>query len=211
MSRNRPPIIIDDEAFSEATLRILPSLSEEPPGRECHCLLHVPSGEETTSPRTFGRPCPVMDLLDELRRSGSLRDRERAREQVLVRTRYWLPVTDRADIGTPKTPNVLVLRATREVYHAILNYMLDEDDGGDIIDPLGGQDIHVRRKMGEFGPSWSVRFLECSPLSEEPEMQEALVEAAEALDVQRSSPPTDRHVLDRLLGAVTEGLDRAAN
>lgn len=196
----------------EARLRILPSRLGEVPGKEFHSLLHVPSGEETTSPRSFGRTCPIMDLLDELRRNGSAQGRRRFREHVGVRIEYWLPVIDRADMGTPENPNLFIFRAKSTVYQTIINYMLDEDDdGGDITHLSGGQDIHVRQEHDETGESWSVRFLECSLLSEEPAMQEALAEATEALDVRRFFPPTARHVLDRLLGAVNKGLDGTAH
>jgi hypothetical protein len=181
----RSGVIINNKAFTKSILRLLPCEGEVP-GHEYLNLYFVTKKASSTSPRTFGLPCPVLDLLDTMRGDKSKKeDMEFARSIVNVQREYWIAVIERSDIGTPEHPRLRIHRSKRDVYQAIVNYMLDEDDGEDITNAHDGRDFRVKKTGSGTDTEWKItKIFDKTPIAEDEDMVEALVTAAKTFNVK---------------------------
>lgn len=116
------------------------------------------------SPATFGEPCPFMEKYDELKQSKDEDDKELAK-LLVPRRRYVIGGIIYADEkGTKvdyegKDKGVLI---PRQVYQDIIELYLDEDEAGDMTDPINGYDIKIKRSgSGKFDTTYSAT--QCKP------------------------------------------------
>lgn len=116
------------------------------------------------SPATFGEPCPFMEKYEELKNSKDDDDKELAK-LLIPRRRYVIGGIIYADEkGTKvdyegKDKGVLV---PRQVYQDITELYLDEDEAGDMTDPINGYDIKIKRSgSGKFDTTYSAT--QCKP------------------------------------------------
>lgn len=175
--------IISNKGFKKMRLRLLPMAPGELPGVECMQFYSKPLGKGTTSPATFGLPCPVNDVLSKIY-SGTDKDaKDFAKEYCRRSTEYWVAVIDRDDPGEPAAPKVKVLQAKQTVYEQIVDYMIDEDVGVDITHPKEGCDIIVSKSGEGLDTKWKVVKTEQGPISKDKAFQAAVVEIAETYKV----------------------------
>lgn len=116
------------------------------------------------SPATFDEPCPFMEKYNELRSSKDDDDKELAKHLV-PRRRYVIGgIVFEDDKGSKvdyegKDKGILIPRA---VYQDIIDLYLDEDEAGDMTDPVSGYDIKIIRSgAGKFDTTYSARA--CKP------------------------------------------------
>ena len=116
------------------------------------------------SPATFGEPCPFMEKYEELKNSKDEDDKELAK-LLIPRRRYVIGGIIYSDEkGTKvdyegKDKGVLV---PRQVYQDITELYLDEDEAGDMTDPINGYDIKIKRSgSGKFDTTYSAT--QCKP------------------------------------------------
>lgn len=116
------------------------------------------------SPATFDEPCPFMDKYNELKNSKDDDDKELAKHLV-PRRRYIIGgLVYEDDKGSKvgydgRDKGVLIPRA---VYQDIIDLYLDEDEAGDMTDPISGYDIKIIRSgSGKFDTTYSARA--CKP------------------------------------------------
>lgn len=116
------------------------------------------------SPSTFDEPCPFMDKYNELKSSSDDDDKELAKHLV-PRRRYIIGgLVYEDDKGKTvaydgKDKGVLI---PRQVYQDIIDLYLDEDEAGDMTDPLSGYDIKIIRSgSGKYDTTYSARA--CKP------------------------------------------------
>lgn len=116
------------------------------------------------SPATFGEPCPFMEKYDELKSSKDPEDKTLAK-LLVPRRRYVIGGIIYADEkGTKvdyegKDKGILV---PRQVYQDITELYLDEDEAGDMTDPINGYDIKIKRSgTGQFDTTYSAT--QCKP------------------------------------------------
>ena len=116
------------------------------------------------SPATFGEPCPFMEKYEELKSSKDEEDKELAK-LLVPRRRYVVGGIIYADEkGTKvdydgKDKGVLI---PRQVYQDIIELYLDEDEAGDMTDPVDGYDIKIKRSgSGKFDTTYSAT--QCKP------------------------------------------------
>lgn len=116
------------------------------------------------SPATFGEPCPFMEISNKLRNSSNPDDKELAKT-FIPRHRYVIGGIVYADEkGTKvdyegKDKGILI---TRQVYQDITELYLDEDEAGDMTDPINGYDIKIKRAgSGQFDTTYSA--VPCKP------------------------------------------------
>lgn len=116
------------------------------------------------SPATFNEPCPFIEKYQELKESKDPEDKELAKSLV-PRRRYVIGGLIYADEKGAKIDydgkdrGVLI---PRSVYQDIIDLYLDEDEAGDMTDPINGYDIKINRSgSGMMDTTYSARA--CKP------------------------------------------------
>lgn len=195
-------LVIDNKKLTKTRLRVLPC-GEDVPGVEFHNLYSQPLNKGCTSPRTFGLPDPVLDAWEQIKRTGTKEEKDAARAAVTPGKEYWMAVLDRTNLGTPAKPNIRVFRAKRTVYQVIMDYMEDDEDGGDLTDPVTGRDVRVQKVQGEQNP-WAARVLDAEPIFDGAKETAALLKAIAGFDVRehffKTNLATLQEMYDALLG-----------
>lgn len=125
---------------------------------------YIPGVGGVISPATFDEPCPFMEKYEELKQSKDEDDKELAK-RLIPRRRYVIGgIIYKDDKGTGvdyegQNRGVLIAGA---VYQDIIDLYLDEDEAGDMTDPVTGYDIKITRSgAGKFDTTYSVR--QCKP------------------------------------------------
>lgn len=116
------------------------------------------------SPATFGEPCPFMEKYLELKNSSDPDDKELAKNFIPKRRYAVGGIVYTDDKGS--TPDYQgqdkVIIIPRGVYQDIIELYLDEDEYGDMTDPISGYDIKITRTgSGQFDTTYSARA--CKP------------------------------------------------
>lgn len=110
------------------------------------------------SPISFGRPDPIVEFADKLKRMGD-KDDWRAARQMEPRLRTFVPVLVRGE----ESEGVRFWGFGKTVYQEILGYIADPDYG-DITDPLHGRDITIEYVSAEdAGTSYPVTTIRVKP------------------------------------------------
>lgn len=121
------------------------------------------------SPISFGRPDPIVEFADKLKRLGDKED-WKAAKRMEPKLRTFVPVLVRGEEGE----GVRFWGFGKTVYQEILGYIADPDYG-DITDPDEGRDIVVEIVSAEdSGTSYPVTTIRVkpkeTPLAETPEL-----------------------------------------
>ena len=95
------------------------------------------------SPQSFGRPDPIVEFADKLKRMGD-KDDWKAAKAMEPKLRTFVPVIVRGEEGE----GVRFWGFGKTVYQEILGYIADPDYG-DITDPTGGRDLTIEYKSAE--------------------------------------------------------------
>jgi hypothetical protein len=101
------------------------------------------NGKTYLSPSSFGRPDPIVEFSDKLKRSGDKEEWKLGRK-LEPKMRTFVPVIVRGE----ESEGVKFWGFGKQVYQAILSYMADPDYG-DITDLAQGRDIVVEFKTAE--------------------------------------------------------------
>lgn len=119
------------------------------------------------SPATFDEPCPFMEKYSELKNSKDDDDKELAK-LLVPRRRYVIGgIVYEDDKGNKVSYDgqdraILIPRA---VYQDIIDLYLDEDEAGDMTDPVSGYDIKITRSgSGKFDTTYSARACKSTKL-----------------------------------------------
>lgn len=135
------------KADTEIRVRILPVGEENEFIKE---VVHFYLGSDikgVISPATFGEPCAIMEAYEQLKSSDDDDDRELA-SQFSPKSRYLAPVAVYKDLkgkqlDEEKTGKFVLI--TGGLYQEILDKYLDEDEWGDMTDPVTGYDLKLKR------------------------------------------------------------------
>jgi len=110
------------------------------------------------SPQSFGRPDPIVEFAEKLKRMGD-KDDWRAAKKMEPKLRTFVPVLVRGEEGE----GVRFWGFGKTVYQEILGYIADPDYG-DITDPENGRDIVVEVVSAEdSGTSYPVTTIRVKP------------------------------------------------
>ena len=110
------------------------------------------------SPQSFGRPDPIVEFSDKLKRMGDKED-WKAAKKMEPKLRTFVPVLVRGEEGE----GVRFWGFGKTVYQEILGYIADPDYG-DITDPGAGRDIVVEVVSAEdSGTSYPVTTIRVKP------------------------------------------------
>lgn len=117
------------------------------------------------SPATFDEPCPFMEKYKELKESSDDADKELAKEKFIPRRKYVIGgvvYTDEKGKSLDYDGKDKAVQIPRSVYQDIIDLYLDEDEAGDMTDPVNGYDIKIiRTGSGKLDTTYSARA--CKP------------------------------------------------
>ena len=117
------------------------------------------------SPATFDEPCPFMEKYKELKESSDDADKELAKEKFVPRRKYVIGgviYTDEKGKNLDYDGKDKAVQIPRSVYQDIIDLYLDEDEAGDMTDPINGYDIKIiRTGSGKMDTTYSARA--CKP------------------------------------------------
>ena len=149
-------------------IRLVPyKFNEENPFIELYFHYNI-NNKSYLSPMSFGRPDPIVEFADKLKRMGDKED-WKAAKKMEPKLRTFVPVLVRGEEGE----GVRFWGFGKTVYQEILGYMADPDYG-DITDPTIGRDITVEIVSAEdSGTSYPVTTNRVKP------KETPLVESAE--------------------------------
>ena len=110
------------------------------------------------SPQSFGRPDPIVEFADKLKRMGDKED-WKAAKQMEPKLRTFVPIIVRGQEGD----GVKFWGFGKTVYQEILGYIADPDYG-DITDPQTGRDLTIQYiSAEEAGASYPTTQLRVKP------------------------------------------------
>ena len=110
------------------------------------------------SPQSFGRPDPIVEFADKLKRMGDKED-WKAAKQMEPKLRTFVPIIVRGQEGD----GVRFWGFGKTVYQEILGYIADPDYG-DITDPQTGRDLTIQYiSAEEAGASYPTTQLRVKP------------------------------------------------
>lgn len=122
------------------------------------------------SPATFDEPCPFMEKYKELKESSDDADKELAKEKFIPRRKYVIGgviYTDEKGKSLDYEGKDRAVQIPRSVYQDIIDLYLDEDEAGDMTDPIKGYDIKIiRTGSGKMDTTYSARA--CKPTKLDP-------------------------------------------
>ena len=140
------------------TIRLVPyKFNKENPFIELYFHYNI-NNKSYLSPMSFGRPDPIVEFADKLKRMGDKED-WKAAKKMEPKLRTFVPVLVRGEEGE----GVRFWGFGKTVYQEILGYMADPDYG-DITDPNEGRDITVEVVSAEdSGTSYPVTTIRVKP------------------------------------------------
>jgi len=140
------------------TIRLVPyKFNKENPFIELYFHYNI-NNKSYLSPMSFGRPDPIVEFADKLKRMGDKED-WKAAKKMEPKLRTFVPVLVRGEEGE----GVKFWGFGKTVYQEILGYMADPDYG-DITDPNEGRDITVEVVSAEdSGTSYPVTTIRVKP------------------------------------------------
>jgi len=132
------------------------------------------------SPQSFGRPDPIVEFADKLKRMGD-KDDWKAAKAMEPKLRTFVPVIVRGEEGE----GVRFWGFGKTVYQEILGYIADPDYG-DITDPTSGRDLTIEyisaEEAGTTYPTTTIRVKpKETPLSEDSERATSFLESQTAI------------------------------
>ena len=140
------------------TIRLVPyKFNKENPFIELFFHYNI-NNKSYLSPSSFGRPDPIVEFADKLKRMGDKED-WKAAKKMEPKLRTFVPVLVRGEEGE----GVRFWGFGKTVYQEILGYIADPDYG-DITDPNAGRDLTVEYVSAEdAGTSYPTTTLRVKP------------------------------------------------
>lgn len=119
------------------------------------------------TPETFGEPCALMEAYRELKNSDDDADKEIAKK-MMPKTRYVMPVLvykDQKGKEVDEEQSGKLMQITGGLFQEIIDLYLDEDEWGDMTDPLKGYDLKITREgKGMLDTTYTVSPCKNTPL-----------------------------------------------
>lgn len=126
------------------------------------------------SPASFGRPDPIIEFADKLKRMGSKEDYREAKK-LEPKLRTYIPVLVRGQ----ENEGIKFWGFGKTVYQELLGYFADPDYG-DLTHPTEGRDIIVEYAAPEGGQSYPTTTIRVKPnatkLADTPEKMKQLMD-----------------------------------
>ncbi len=185
-------VLIDNKDLTKLTWRSLPidpNATEIKLGKD-YISIYLEMGPKekflSTSPQTWGLKCPVIEALNAKRASLTKDGKEALRKEMRDSKEVWIPGIDQVDPGTAANPNFRILRGKSTVTSQMLDHMLttaSSDEIDDITDVEEGRDVLITKSGAGRDTEWKCKFLDRSPISDDPDYVEAVKAKAPEFDV----------------------------
>ena len=158
------------------------------------------------SPQSFGRPDPIVEFADKLKRMGDKED-WKAAKAMEPKLRTFVPGSGSGEEGE----GIRFWGFGKTVYQEILGYIADPDYG-DITDPVSGRDLTIEYKSAEEAgttyPTTTIRVKpSTSPITEDESKVQNLLENQTEITELYSELSYDelKSVLEGWLNPTAEG------
>ena len=154
-------------------VRIVPYM-HQPDNQFIELFFHYGINNRTyLSPKSFGRPDPIVEFAEKLTRSGD-KDDYRMGRSLMPKMRTFVPVIVRGE----EAEGVRFWGFGKEVYQELLGVIADPDYG-DITDPTNGRDITIEflsaEEAGRSFPKTNIRVKpNTSPVSDNQNIAEGV-------------------------------------
>ena len=194
------------------TIRIVPyKFNRDNPFIELYFHYNI-NNKTYLSPQSFGRPDPIVEFADKLKRMGDKED-WKAAKAMEPKLRTFVPVIVRGEEGE----GVRFWGFGKTVYQEILGYIADPDYG-DITDPTSGRDLTIEYKSAEeAGTTYPTTTIRVKPsetaLSEDSTRATSFLEGQTEITDLYSELSYDelKGVLEGWLNPTAEGADQSVS
>lgn len=140
-------------------IRLLPVPSEMEFGVEATFFFPNQTLGSMISPATFGEPCALMEAYERLKNSKDEDDKASAK-LVQPKKRYFVMACkfkDEKGTQVDMETGAKLAMLTGQAYQDLIDLYLDEDEAGDMTDPINGYDVKISRTgSGQFDTEYSV-------------------------------------------------------
>lgn len=190
--------------FKEGTtrIRLLPFPEESEFGVEV--TFFFPSKEigSIISPATFGEPCALMEAYERLKNSKD-KDDQAAAKIVQPKRRYFVfgyRYKDEKGKEVDTETGAKLILLTNSMYQEVIDYYLDDDEAGDMTDPIKGYDLKIKRTgSGQMDTEYSVR--KCNPTKRDIKFKGVIQDHEEAVRKVIATYEKTEEVVEQLLGS----------
>lgn len=190
--------------FKEGTtrIRLLPIPEDSEFGVEVTYFFPNKDIGSIISPATFGEPCALMEAYEKLKNSKDPDDKETAK-LVAPKRRYMVygyRYKDEKGKEIDAETGAKLMLLTNGAYQEIIDLYLDEDEAGDMTDPMKGYDLKIKRVgSGQFDTEYSVR--KCNPTKRDIKFKGVIMDHTEAVRQVVATYEKTQEVVEQLLGS----------
>jgi hypothetical protein len=188
--------------FKEGTtrIRILPCPADMEFGVEA--TFYFIDNKSIISPATFGEPCALMEAYNRLKDSKD-EDDKIAAKLVQPKRRYFVVACrylDDKGLKLDTETGAKLHQLTNQVYQDIIDLYLDEQEAGDMTDPLKGYDLKIKRTgSGQFDTEYNV--IACKPTKRPIQFKGKLFDPKEELRKIASTYDETVELVEKVLGS----------
>lgn len=153
------------------------------------------------SPATFGEPCALMELYNELKNSDDEVDKSLAKK-VTPRTKMVTPIIMYKDLKGKEVDEEnsgRLLQITNSVSQELIDLYLDDDEWGDMTDPINGYDIKITR-TGKTLTDTSYTVSPCKNTKAPSKYRKQVVDLEEMVKAQIDSYEKTLEIREKFLG-----------
>lgn len=182
-------------------MRILPVPADTEFGVEATYFFPNPTIGSVISPATFGEPCALMEAYEKLKKSKDKDDKilkmlQPKRRYFVMGCKFLDEKGEKVDTET----GAKLFMLTNQIYQDIIDLYLDEDEAGDMTDPLKGYDLKIKRTgSGQFDTEYSV--IKCNPTRRPIQFKGQVFNPAEELKKVVSTYEETQEVLSQIMGS----------
>jgi len=134
---------------TDTTVRLLSFKTDDGlPFKEFYFYYNIGKNRGILAPSQFGKPDPIQELIDKLRKDGSNESKELLKK-LYPKMRVYAPVVVRGE----EEKGVQIWGFGKQVYEQLYMLLADEDVG-DFTDPFSGRDITVS-SVKAAGKQWA--------------------------------------------------------
>ena len=154
------------------------------------------------SPATFGEPCALMETYERLKNSKKEEDKTAAK-LIQPKRRYMVmgcKFQDEKGLNLDTETGAKLMLLTNQVYQDIIDLYLDEEEAGDMTDPIKGYDLKIKRTgSGQFDTEYNV--IKCKNTKRPIQFKGQVFNPQEEVRKNTSTYEETQQILEQVLGS----------